>query len=221
MKYLVGTIDLGIRLTKGDLTLVGYADASFENDPLTNNSVGGFIIFLGDNPISWGVRKNRNKPSLSTLDAESSAAVEAAREIDWLRLAVDNYGIPQTQRTTLFEDNQPLIDLTRNRAFHKRSKHIAVRLNYLRAAGDPTEGFLEFKKIDTKDTPADALTKALARSVFDRHRAKILNLKPKSENNDSNAKKTKKAPDSRKDSAPRLPLLTQDFYPALTENSKQ
>ena len=39
--------------------LCAFSDASFANDPQDRKSMGGYIVFLGNSPISWAANKHR------------------------------------------------------------------------------------------------------------------------------------------------------------------
>ena len=39
--------------------LNAFSDASFANDQLDRKSMGGYVVFLGNSPISWAAKKHR------------------------------------------------------------------------------------------------------------------------------------------------------------------
>ena len=65
------------------------------------------------------------------------------------------------QGLALFCDSKSSIDLAKNTIFHIITKHIEVRYHFIRSKLD--EGKLQVLKINTKDNPADALTKVVPR----------------------------------------------------------
>ena len=74
---------------------------------------------------------------------------------------------PKFDHVVLHIDNNAVLKLSRNPELHKRTKHIDVRYNFLR------ERVIEVKdlvtmRVDTKENVADAFTKALGRTTFDR-----------------------------------------------------
>ena len=64
----------------------------------------------------------------------------------------------------VFCDSQSGIHLARNQTFHERTKHIDVKLLFVREILE--SGEVNLKKISTDHNPADALTKALSRPKF-------------------------------------------------------
>jgi len=52
LRYLKGTLHVGISYTKRDLQLKAFSDADWVGDPNDRRSTTGLVIFLGNNPIS-------------------------------------------------------------------------------------------------------------------------------------------------------------------------
>jgi len=85
------------------------------------------------------------------------------KEATWLRGLVIELGIPQAT-TVVFSDSQSAINLTKNDAYHSKTKHISVKYYYVRdtvAAGE-----IVVKKVHTSENPADMLTKPLLMAKF-------------------------------------------------------
>ena len=70
-------------------------------------------------------------------------------------------GFPQAKATVILEDNQPCIHLVCNPVTVSRSKHVAIRFNFVRERVQ--EGVIDVVYCPTEDMVADALTKALPR----------------------------------------------------------
>lgn len=85
LKYIKGTVDLGIRYNATWKTgeLEAYSDADFASDTMTRRSVSGIILKYGGGAIVWASRR-QNCVSLSTTEAEYIASSEAAKDIVWL-----------------------------------------------------------------------------------------------------------------------------------------
>lgn len=64
----------------------------------------------------------------------------------------------------IHRDNQSAIHLSKNQMFHERTKHIDVRLHFIREVFASKQ--VEIKKIHADDNPADMLTKALPSTKF-------------------------------------------------------
>jgi hypothetical protein len=99
--------------------------------------------------------------ALSTTEAEYIAAVEAGKEIMWMRHILSEFGYKFTSPSTLNCDNQSAISVSKNPEHHGRMKHLDLRYYWLR---DTVEnGFINLKFIPTAEMPADLLTKPLPR----------------------------------------------------------
>jgi hypothetical protein len=101
------------------------------------------------------------------MEAEVVAANEAAKEAAWLeKLTVDLN--EASAPPVLYVDNQGAIDLIHDQKFHTKTKHIDIRLNYIRLDMVANKR-LSVQHIPGTDQPADALTKALPVETFRRH----------------------------------------------------
>lgn len=68
--------------------------------------------------------------TLSTAEVEYVTLSTATQEAVWIKRLLSDFGVLQSQATTIMEDNQGAICLARNPVTHSRSKHIAVRYHY-------------------------------------------------------------------------------------------
>ncbi|KAI5322336.1 hypothetical protein L3X38_031408 [Prunus dulcis] len=84
LRYLAGTLTHGIHFTFGDVHLQVYSDADWAGDVNDRRSKTGYVIFLGNNPISWCAKK-QSTVSRSSTEAEYQALVIIAAEMSWLR----------------------------------------------------------------------------------------------------------------------------------------
>jgi len=83
-------------------------------------------------------------------------------------------GFQQKLPITMYEDNQACIALSKHHAYHRRTKHIALRWHFIREKVE--EGIVKLVYISTKAQIADLLTKPLTRDVFERFRSSILGM---------------------------------------------
>ena len=79
---------------------------------------------------------------------------------------IDSLGL-NVQRPILYCDSQSALNLAKNPVYHERSKHIDVRLNFIRDVIEDKKFSIE--KIATADNPADMLTKPLPTEKFKRN----------------------------------------------------
>ncbi|UYV73869.1 hypothetical protein LAZ67_11001215 [Cordylochernes scorpioides] len=83
MRYLRGTIDLGVKFEKGKTGILkSYTDASWSTTH-DGKSYGGYVLKLGEATIDW---KSSKQPlvALSTMEAEMIAACESCCQIKWI-----------------------------------------------------------------------------------------------------------------------------------------
>ena len=73
LRYVRGTLHMGllVRLSTA-LYLVVYSDADWAGCPDTLKSTSGYVVFLGDNLVSWS-SKRQNTISRSSAEAEYRA----------------------------------------------------------------------------------------------------------------------------------------------------
>ena len=93
-----------------------------------------------------------------------------------LRTLLAEAGLVQEEPTPLHVDNSGAVELSRDRKSCHRSRHVDRR--YLKVRELAFEGHLHVEHIDTKDNPADLLTKSLKVDSYTKHRNTLLNLRP-------------------------------------------
>ena len=96
--------------------------------------------------------------ALSTTEAEYMAISEACKEAIWLR-GLNSKLCQVTSCITIHCDSQSTICLTKDQMFHERTKHIDVRYHFIRVV--IADGDVKVCKINTRDNPADMLTKSV------------------------------------------------------------
>ncbi|KAM6587448.1 hypothetical protein CsatA_010053 [Cannabis sativa] len=105
------------------------------------------------------------------MEAKYIAAVEAAKDLVWLRKFFTSIGVvPGMEKPlVLLCDNNGAIANSKEPRSHKRSKHIQRKYHIIReyvARGD-----VLVEKVDTEDNLADPFTKVLAVTAFEKHPA--------------------------------------------------
>ena len=118
--YVKGTIDYKLVYGSGD-----------NNDELFTTYTGGYVTCIGGCAVGW---RSWLQPivTLSTTEAEFVAAVEAGKEIKWMRNILQEFGYPVKQPSTLFIDNQSALTVSKNPEHHGRMKHLDLRYFWLR-----------------------------------------------------------------------------------------
>ena len=139
---------------------VAYSDADWAGDATDRKSTSGYILCIAGGPVSWRSKKQ----VISTAEAEYVALSSAAQECVWMRRLNSEFGNPQTDPTTVMEDNQSCIAMAKNPQYHGKSKHIDIKYHFVRdLVGDK---MIKLKYCPTKEMVADILTKGVAREQF-------------------------------------------------------
>ncbi len=92
----------------------------------TRRSVGGYITFNMNSPISW-LSKKFPITTLSSTEAEYIALCHLIQELMYLRQLATELELNVTTTVPVYEDNQSTIKMTNNSDQHGRSKHIDIR----------------------------------------------------------------------------------------------
>ena len=128
--------------------------------------MSGYIFKLGDCTISWGSKK-QSVVALSTTEAEYIALSLACQEAVWLRSLLADVQLVQPA-TTMYEDNQGAIALSKNPSNHSRTKHIDIKYHYVRDLITRKEVNIEY--CPSNKMIADLFTKGLPRGPYEQLR---------------------------------------------------
>ena len=164
-RYLKGTCNYGLKYQKTCFTenaLVGFVDSDYAGDLDKRRSLTSYVFTLFGCTVSW---KTTLQPvvALSTTEAEYIVATEAIKKALWLLGLIGELGIKQ-EKITVYCDNQSTIHLTKNQMYHERTKHIDIKLHFIRDI--ISQGRVLVEKIHTDDNPADMFTKPVTSIKF-------------------------------------------------------
>ena len=182
IRYLKSCPNLGLEFkntsnnSKFRLYLHCHCDANWAQDQNDRKSVGGFLVRLNGDVVSWQVKK-QSTVALSSTEAEYMQMTQAAKEIKWfLNLFTELFQISQSQnyvpQSTLYCDNQSAIELSKNDLYHDRTKHIDLRYHFIRDCIQKKLFSLQY--ISTTEQQADIFTKGLQRGLFIKFRNMIM-----------------------------------------------
>uniref|UniRef100_A0A803PDQ6 Reverse transcriptase Ty1/copia-type domain-containing protein n=1 Tax=Cannabis sativa TaxID=3483 RepID=A0A803PDQ6_CANSA len=133
LRYLKGTLTEGIWLRPTDnLHLKGYTDADWASCIDDRRSTSGYLMFLGDNLVSYWSAKKQHVVARSSTESEFRALANAATEVQWLLSLLSELQISQSKPPVLWVDNQGVTALAANPVFHARCKHIEIDLHFVR-----------------------------------------------------------------------------------------
>ncbi|KAK9675641.1 hypothetical protein RND81_11G020800 [Saponaria officinalis] len=159
LRYVAGTSDLGIWYKKvSDFKLVGFSDSDWAGCVEERKSTSGHTFSLGSGAISWSSKK-QEVVALSSSEAEYIVVTAAACQAVWLRRLLRDFLQVQNGATELFCDNKSTISMTKNPAFHSRTKHIDIRYHFIRSLVSSDDIVLKY--CNTNEQVADILTKPL------------------------------------------------------------
>ncbi|CAM8910957.1 unnamed protein product [Rhodiola kirilowii] len=84
LRYLKGTMNLGLVYSEFPSVIEGYSDASLISNEEDHSSTSGWVFLLGGGAISWASKKQTCISSL-TMESEYVALAAALKEAEWLR----------------------------------------------------------------------------------------------------------------------------------------
>lgn len=162
VKYLKATNEMKLKLSdiqSNDLSLFGYADATWADDRIDRKSNSGRIIYFNGGTISWSCNK-QSIVATSSCEAEFISISEASKEVKWLRQLLEDLHEEINYPSILFEDNQSCIELVRDHKFSYKTKHIDTRYKMIRDL--VKKMIIECKYCPSEEMVADLLTKPLS-----------------------------------------------------------
>ena len=171
LAYVRGTVGQGINFhdpgTGKRNILSGWVDSDFASDVDSRKSVTGYLMALNGGPIAWKAAR-QGGVTLSSSEAEFVAASQAGKEVLYLRALLKGFSCPQTKPTEIWEDNASCIMMSENPTNRERSRHVDVRVHFLRDM--VRDGAVKLLKCAGTQNVADALTKSLPKPAFHKHR---------------------------------------------------
>jgi hypothetical protein len=165
LRYLAGSCDKGIFISAtAPLNFHAYSDADWAGDKDDYISTTGYLLYLGNTPISWSSRKQRSVARSST-EAEYKALADTASELLWVLSLFTELGHTPASGPVIYCDNLGATHLSANPVFHSRMKHIALAYHFVRE--NVQRGRFRVSFVSTNDQLADILTKPLLRPRFE------------------------------------------------------
>ena len=146
--------------------LIGFVDAAHANDLQKRQSTTGYVFtYMGGAIVYRSVVQTVT--AHSSTEAEFIAAVAAAKAAKYLRILLEELGLPQEGPTILYEDNESTIKIINSKIPTNRTRHMEIR--FFAIQGWKDEGSIEMKHIPGILNPSDAMTKNLGWVLHTQH----------------------------------------------------
>lgn len=163
LKYLKGTINLGLKFTKSQspIKLTAHCDSDWAGS-IDRKSISGYCFNLTPDSslISWRSKK-QNIVALSSCESEYVAITHCIQEANFLRQLMSDIQGTEKMPVSLFVDSKSAIDLAKNPVHHQRSKHIDIKYHYIRS--QVLDGSVTLTYVPSADNLADPFTKPITK----------------------------------------------------------
>lgn len=161
IRYLNGTINMGLCYKKSKIKISAYADAShLVYDDCKGQS--GILIYIGDSIID-STSKRQNITAQSSTEAELISLSSAVNSVLWTKHLLEELGFPQKE-CIIYQDNQSCIQMGQTGKLTNRTKHLGMRYFNVYDNIKLKNIALEYKP--SEQMKADFLTKTLGPSSF-------------------------------------------------------
>jgi len=129
--YHQGTKGMCITFVREDgVSPIVYCESDYAGDVNDCKSTSGILVIIGSSPVGWYSSK-QTITAQSTTDTEMVGMNQAVKEIIWLRNLFREMHLDLFLPTKLKCDNTSSMKLAFNPVFHKWTKHIMVKFQYL------------------------------------------------------------------------------------------
>jgi hypothetical protein len=171
--YLRQTPDYGLTIyprqqdDDDSIHLIAYVDAAFmSHDDASSHT--GYTISLGSvQPRSFFYSKSVKQKLVATSSTHSEirALYDLVVQLVFMVTLFQELQRPIKLPVTIFEDNQPAIDLVTNTTGRVgKSKHYLMIINFIKEQVE--QGIVKVKKVPTNENIANVLTKLINSSEF-------------------------------------------------------
>jgi dUTP pyrophosphatase len=147
-------------------TMHAAVDSDWGGDTKHRRSVSGLVLRLAGGTILYKT-KYQDTISLSTTEAEFTAACDAGKAILYVRSILDEINVPQEEATILFIDNNGALMMGNAQQPTRRTRHMELKkfaiLDWIQ------HDLIFMKRISTHDNCSDGMTKQTGKQLFYRH----------------------------------------------------
>ncbi|KAH9649106.1 hypothetical protein KPL70_025861 [Citrus sinensis] len=122
----------------------------------------GYLFTFNNCTVNWKAQL-QSVVALSTIETKYIAAAKAVKESIWLKGMLKELGVDQ--RSMMINcDSQSAICLSKNQAHYERTKHIDIKLHFIRL--EVLKATVKLQKIHKDKNVADMLTKPVTTAKF-------------------------------------------------------
>ena len=133
-----------------------YKDANLYHDLSTGRAVTGVLHFVNQTPVDWFTKKQETVET-ATYGSEFAAARTAIQQIAALRQTLQYLGVPISESSFLFGDNESVVKSGTVPHSQLSKRHHALAYHYTREA--VASKMVSFHHIPGEINPADILSK--------------------------------------------------------------
>ncbi|KAM2669002.1 hypothetical protein EV2_020527 [Malus domestica] len=171
LRYLKGTMTAGLSFKSRSSLLNAYTYADWAGDPNDRRSTTGFVIFLGDTPISWSSKKQYTV-SRSSIEAKYRAMATTTAEVIWIQQFLRDLHVVYSSAPVLHCDNISTMALATNPVLNSKAKHIEIDCHFVRECVQ--QGTIVLQFVASADQYADMFTKGLCSPQFTRNCSNLM-----------------------------------------------
>jgi len=171
LEYIKGTFNYCLTFNKS-LNISAYSDADFGGDKETRRSTTGFLLKVGNTPVSW-CSKLQHCVATSTCEAEYYSISECAKHCTWTMNLLQELNI-NIKTINIYTDNKAAIHVCNNNVINQKNKHIDIRYHFIKELIANNKITLTY--IKSTMNLADGLTKYLDKNKMNAFRLGLLSI---------------------------------------------
>jgi hypothetical protein len=161
--YILQTRDYGMVIgsDNGEIELFAMCDASFVRGDDSKGQLSYSLFLSRDSGAFFNNSQKDKSVSISSFHAEINALVEATKMIIYYREILEELGFKQEDATTIFVDNESVINIANSIYKDNKSMYLTNKINFIREKVN--EKIIQVQYIKREKNIADIGTKSLNR----------------------------------------------------------
>jgi Reverse transcriptase (RNA-dependent DNA polymerase)/GAG-pre-integrase domain/gag-polypeptide of LTR copia-type len=162
LRYLAGTVTLGIKLGHGDTPAQAWVDSSHGTGTPDHKPVSGYAVMVYGGCVSHHSHTIKLRCTSST-ESELRGMSDCTKEVQYIKKVLRDLCVPTVQFPIL-GDNKGAIDACHADGDTSNTRHLDIHLGSMRDLR--VQGHVDYIPIRGVDNPADIFTKALPKPAF-------------------------------------------------------